>query len=191
MSKSPKKQSASSEPKLMSEQEYEEYLDNQISGFEKKLREIEKKRAERVPITIQMITQCCIKQNIQFSQPLEQPSSQGDTASNVDNLKTEDEGEDANEAEGEGDTHEHEGDHSEQVGVEIAEGQEEAKPEQPQEEDTQQQVEDNQLEQVTQLEHIHLEFKNLTDIESLERFTRLESLYLQHNRITELKGLEN
>lgn len=40
------------------------------------------------------------------------------------------------------------------------------------------------------LKFMHLEFKNITEIDCMQYFTGLESLYLQHNRITDLTGLE-
>ena len=41
-----------------------------------------------------------------------------------------------------------------------------------------------------QLQFMHLEFKDITEISCLEAFVGLESLYLQHNRIAEISGLE-
>ena len=109
----------------------------------------------------------------------------------MDNVKTEAEGEDMPEAEGEGDAVEPDVENSEKVvdGANLVP--EEGKTELLQEVKVDQQAEDNHLEKVVQIGYIHLEFKNITDIESLDRFTRLESLYLQHNKIAELKGLDN
>lgn len=42
-------------PKIMNDQEYEEFLDRQYMTFEKKLKELEQKRSQKFPITIEMI----------------------------------------------------------------------------------------------------------------------------------------
>ena len=46
-------------------------------------------------------------------------------------------------------------------------------------------------EEIYALKVMHLEFKNISEISGLENFTKLESLYLQHNRITEIQCLDN
>jgi len=194
------------ENQLMGNEEYDQYLDNQISGLEKKLREIEKKRKMKIPITIAMIVKWCLPnperpqideqlteitedttQNIEAedAQEIEEAEGEQDNDDEGDN-EDEGDGEEADESElnplNESEQTSQQDNKNEEVTDQASTSQDLKSIDNPSDKpDTSQSEvmksessEDNtfalpsnmpDMEHVTELESIHLEFKNITEME--------------------------
>ena len=166
-----------------------------------KLREAEKRKNEKVVINIDMIKRSWfipkyeyVKHKLDESKPTEEIADAKELANNEEEEEQNEEGEQGEE-------------------IQVIDKEEDAEEKDEQESDNEpsspnkeesgkQNSIDNETEilemiviepteeEIYSLETMHLEFKNISDIEGLERFIKLENLYLQHNKIVEIKWLD-
>ena len=142
-----------------------------------KLREIEQRRNQEVPITIEMIQKCGIQQLLKVEALIDELKIDDSNKEEKDSNKIEvEEGEDIkNEIENESKDNEKEAEQQQKKDdLEIYNS-----------------FETTTIENMETLQYLHLEFKNITKIANLDTFINLQSLYLQHNRISVIEGLEN